>query len=280
MKKILSFIILFLFFTLSFCYGWSDHPFTTEEKSKLEALPSDAVEEAPINGTAYERKNGDWVDSTGSIGPTGATGAAGAVGPTGAQGTPGSIGATGPTGPQGDQGETGLAGPTGPTGTAGVLGPTGPTGATGSQGTQGTIGLTGPTGPQGIQGESGEAGLDIIEVTGTQLLTAAQVTNSRIFLNHTETATYTFGTAQTAYELAEPAAVFSFATSEPAYFDCQVGDKIIFVAGEKITMDDGDKMAAVSPEIYDSFVLTPVKIGSDYQWLINCVSGEYEDGGP
>jgi hypothetical protein len=131
-----------------------------------------------------------------------------------------------------------------------------------------------------VREDAGGASLDIIEVTGTQSLTAAQLTNSRIFLNQTGTATYTFGTAQTAYELEESSAVFLFGTTEPAYFDCQAGDKITFVAGEKTTMDDGDKMYASSPEIYDSFVVTPVKIGSDYQWLINCVSGEYEDGGP
>jgi hypothetical protein len=122
--------------------------------------------------------------------------------------------------------------------------------------------------------------LSIIELTGTTSLTADQLTNSRIFLGHSALATYTFASAQDAYELGEPVTVFIFTTTNPADFDCQAGDKITYVAGEKTTMDDGDKMSAVSPELYDSFVVTPIKIGADYQWLINCVSGDYEDGGP
>ena len=133
------------------------------------------VEEAPIDGVAYARRDGGWVPGgtgtgdgepgpmgpegpQGPEGPEGPQGPAGPQGPQGFPGTPGATGSTGPQGPQGIQGETGLSGPQGIQGSQGPKGDTGTTGATGSQGPKGDTGLTGPEGPQGLQGPQGVKG--------------------------------------------------------------------------------------------------------------------------
>lgn len=126
----------------------------------------------------------------------------------------------------------------------------------------------------------GTSGVDIITVTETGTLTAAQLTGSRIFYTGTGTATFSFGTAQDAYELGEGASTFIFMATEGSYFDPAAGDKITFIDGTTHTMDDGDKMSALSPAKYDSFTIMPILDDGDYQWLIYCIRGTYEDGGP
>ena len=136
--------------------------------------PEGSVEEAPIDGVIYARRNAGWVPGGsggggGEPGPPGPEGPEGPEGPTGPQGVQGPTGPQGPAGPQGAQG---IKGDTGSPGSTGAQGPQGLTGATGSQGLQGipgTPGLTGPPGatgaegpqglqgPQGIQGEPGPA---------------------------------------------------------------------------------------------------------------------------
>jgi hypothetical protein len=72
------------------------------------------IEEAPIDGNSYVRRDATWTILSGNIGATGATG------PQGIQGI------TGATGPQGIQGITGATGQRGATGATGPQGATGP----------------------------------------------------------------------------------------------------------------------------------------------------------
>lgn len=97
-----------------------------------------AIEEAPIDGDLYARKDGAWekiVLLQGLQGPAGATGAKGLKGD---KGDTGATGATGDTGPRGIQGLTGNIGATGPAGSSGVDG-TGGTGGTASGAIDGTF---------------------------------------------------------------------------------------------------------------------------------------------
>jgi len=110
----------------------------------------------------------------------------------------------------------------------------------------------------------------------TKTFNASELTG-RIELRHSGTTTYAFGTAQTVYELEQSAAVFVFATTDGAYFDAQATDKFI---RNGATQADGYKVSALSPSVGDCFVLTPIKVGSDYQYMFSPVLGTYEDGGP
>jgi hypothetical protein len=74
------------------------------------------IEEAPIDGEQYARKNADWRIVTGIPGPVGPQGEIGPVGPQGPTGDTGSTGPQGDTGPQGLQGPQGEMGPQGPQG--------------------------------------------------------------------------------------------------------------------------------------------------------------------
>jgi len=122
--------------------------------------------------------------------------------------------------------------------------------------------------------------IDIITVTETGALTADQLTGSRIEYTGTGTATFTLGTASDAYALSQGASTFIFLATHGAYFDPVAGDKITYIDGSIHTLDDGDKLAALTPSKYDAFTIRPVKDGADYQWLIHCSTGLYGDGGP
>jgi len=121
---------------------------------------------------------------------------------------------------------------------------------------------------------------DLVIVTGSQSLTAEQLTGSRVFYTGSGTSTFTLGSAQDAYELGTQASMFYFMSTNGAYFDPASGDKITFIDGTVHTMDDGDKMSALVPAKYDAFVIVPVLDSGDYQWMFYCVRGLYQDGGP
>jgi Collagen triple helix repeat (20 copies)/Chaperone of endosialidase len=121
---------------------------------------ADCVEEAPVDGEQYARKNAAWRIVTGIPGPVGPQGPQGVIGPVG---PPGPTGATGSQGPKGDTGATGSTGPQGPIGETGAQGP---------QGVKGDTGATGATGPQGPQGPQG-----IIEEAPVNGLVYGRVSN-------------------------------------------------------------------------------------------------------
>ena len=128
--------------------------------------------------------------------------------------------------------------------------------------------------------DAGGGGIDIVTVTETGTLTAEQLTGSRIEYIGAATSTFTLGSAEDAYKLSQGASTFIFLATVGAYFDPAVGDKITYIDGSIHTLDDGDKLAALTPAKYDAFTIRPVKDGADYQWLIHCSTGLYEDGGP
>jgi Chaperone of endosialidase/Collagen triple helix repeat (20 copies) len=128
---------------------------------------SGGIEEAPVDGEQYARKNAAWRVVTGIPGPVGPVGPQGAQGPKGDQGEQGiqgiqgpkgdtgATGATGAQGPQGDQGIQGIQGVKGDKGDKGDTGAQGPQGIQGVQGPKGDTGAQGPQGDQGIQGPVG-----------------------------------------------------------------------------------------------------------------------------
>jgi len=139
----------------------------------VNAIPNDA----PSNGEAWARQDGDWVpvdEIVGPVGPTGPMGPVGPpgeIGPQGIPGTPGAQGQVGPVGPQGpegaastvpgpkgDTGSQGIQGVKGDPGPQGIQGPGGPTGAQGPKGDKGDTGLQGTQGLQGPQGLKGDTG--------------------------------------------------------------------------------------------------------------------------
>lgn len=181
MKKILYFILLFLFSITLYACSVDEIQTPDPPISEVQFVVIDNILFWTNDNIEYHElfslstlQGQDGIDGergeVGVPGPQGPIGPEGPQGEVGPQGPPGAVVHEGPPGPQGVpglQGPTGARGPAGPAGIQGpqgIQGPTGPQGATGSQGPRGEViyegeqGPAGPQGPAGVQGPVGSRG--------------------------------------------------------------------------------------------------------------------------